>query len=193
VWSDLVGVAAPGLDLGLSVVEAEEPVVVQALIAELAVEALNVAVLDGFAGSDDVDLHAGLVGPGVQRLAGELRPVVADDELGSASGFEQASQNACHPRSAIDVSTSMARHSLVNSSTMFRVGKRRPLDSVSSVKSMDHRWLQRLGGGSTVRRPRAMRLRLLRRTASPSARYSRYKRLWLICHPPLRSSTWTRL
>jgi hypothetical protein len=42
VRPDLVVVASPVLDLGLCVIEPEEPMVVEALVAELAVEALDV-------------------------------------------------------------------------------------------------------------------------------------------------------
>ena len=53
---DLVVVVSPGFDLGSGVVETDEPVVVQALVAKLAAEALDVAVLDGLPGADEVDL-----------------------------------------------------------------------------------------------------------------------------------------
>jgi hypothetical protein len=50
----------------------------------LAVEALDVAVLDGFPWSDEMDLHVGGIGPGVEGLARELSSVVADDGVWAA-------------------------------------------------------------------------------------------------------------
>ena len=58
-----------------------EPVLVQALVAELAVEALDVGVLRRLAGLDQAQLDAALVGPLVERPARELRPLVGPDRL----------------------------------------------------------------------------------------------------------------
>lgn len=50
--SDLVVVASPTADLGAGLVRALEPVLVEALITELVVEAVDVAVLHGPPGLD---------------------------------------------------------------------------------------------------------------------------------------------
>ena len=66
LWGpDFVVVASPGRDLGLGVVEIDEPVLIEALVAQLAVEALHVAVLDGLPRANEVDLHARGVDPGI--------------------------------------------------------------------------------------------------------------------------------
>ena len=76
VRSDLVVVAAPlGEDVaGLS--QRREPVLVEALVPELAVEALDVAVLHGSARLDQQVLDAVLLRPCDEGPAGELRTVV---------------------------------------------------------------------------------------------------------------------
>jgi hypothetical protein len=50
MWSVEVVVEAPLVDLPLGVVEACEPVEVQTLVAELAIEAFDEAVFNGLAG-----------------------------------------------------------------------------------------------------------------------------------------------
>jgi hypothetical protein len=67
--TDLVVIDPPGLDDAPRVVETEKPVLVEGLIAQLAVEALDVGVLNRLAGPDEVQLYAPLVGPGVPCLA----------------------------------------------------------------------------------------------------------------------------
>jgi hypothetical protein len=72
VWADLVVIDPPGFD-GLScVVQGEEPVLVQALLAELAMEALDVAVLHGPVWLDEVQDDLVLVRPLIERLRGRL-------------------------------------------------------------------------------------------------------------------------
>jgi len=58
--------------------------VVQAFIPKPAVEALDERILRRFARLDQLELHAVLVGPLVQCLAGEFRPLVSPDRLGIA-------------------------------------------------------------------------------------------------------------
>ncbi len=61
VWTDVVVVATPGVDDPARLDAAAEPFQRQALVAELAVEALGITVLPGFAGVDQggVDLLPG--------------------------------------------------------------------------------------------------------------------------------------
>src|SRR5262249_36783776 len=58
-----IEIDAPGFNLRLRVREADKPVLVQALIAKLAIEALHVRVLDRLAGSDEAERHLRGVGP----------------------------------------------------------------------------------------------------------------------------------
>ena len=57
----------------------DEPVLVQTLIAELTVEALDVRILDRFTGPDKVQAHAVFIRPRVEHLTLKLRPVVHRD------------------------------------------------------------------------------------------------------------------
>ena len=53
-----------------------EPVLLQALVPEPAIEALDTRVLHGLARRDKRKLHSPLIRPGVQGVADELGPVV---------------------------------------------------------------------------------------------------------------------
>src|SRR6266516_2653899 len=54
---------------------------VQAVVSEPAVEALDEGVVNGLARLDEVQPHAPLIGPLVQHQAGELRSIVQHDLL----------------------------------------------------------------------------------------------------------------
>jgi hypothetical protein len=69
----LVVAASPFLDGLSSILQIREPVLVQALVPELAVEALDVRVLDGAPRCDEVQLDPVPVGPGGERRACKLR------------------------------------------------------------------------------------------------------------------------
>ena len=74
-----VVVAPPGLQHGAGVRQRAEQRLVEQLVAQPAVEALDEAVLLRLAGRDVVPADAGLVGPGEDGVGGQLRAVVADD------------------------------------------------------------------------------------------------------------------
>ena len=73
---DLVVVLPLDRSRPASLVEGVEPVLVQMFIAELAIEALDVAVLHGAAGLDQQMANAMLLSPGHDDAAGEFRAVV---------------------------------------------------------------------------------------------------------------------
>ena len=74
--SDGVVVTPPGFDQDLGFGQAEEDLAVEQLIAQLAVEALAVAVLPGAAGFDVGGLGADRGNPLAQSQGDELRAVV---------------------------------------------------------------------------------------------------------------------
>lgn len=76
VRSDLIVVPPPFADHLAGLGERGEPVLVQALVAELAVEALDVAVLHGAARLDQQMRDAVLLGPRDEGATGELGAVV---------------------------------------------------------------------------------------------------------------------
>jgi len=69
-------VLAPRLDLGAGVVERQEPVDVQTLIAEAAVERLNIRIIRWFARSGEVQRDVVIIRLAVQGFADELASVV---------------------------------------------------------------------------------------------------------------------
>ncbi len=91
--SDLVVFLPPGFDQVTGFVECGEPVLVEAFIAELAIEAFDESVLGGFARGNEVQLHLVLLRPVMQRLASELRAVVEGDGLGQAVGSGELRQH----------------------------------------------------------------------------------------------------
>jgi len=98
VWSGCVVVLDPCGDHLASLVEIEEQCLVQELVAHLAVEALDIAVLHGFAGSDVVPVDAVIPGPGEDGMGSQLGAVVRD--------------NHSRPPSALDDGRQLPRHSL---------------------------------------------------------------------------------
>ena len=68
---------------------AGQPVHVEALVAEVAVEALDMGVVDRLAGADEVEFHARAAGPSVDGLADELGAVVANNSRGLATMCSQ--------------------------------------------------------------------------------------------------------
>lgn len=77
----LVVVDSPARNLNARLLQALEPVLVEALIAELAVEAFDVGVLRGLARLVEDVAHALGLGPGHEGSAGELRPLVGSHRL----------------------------------------------------------------------------------------------------------------
>ena len=57
---------------------------VEAFVPELAVEALDVRVLDGPPRPDEAQRDAVLIRPGIEDAAGKLGPVVDHDERGQS-------------------------------------------------------------------------------------------------------------
>ena len=79
VRPNLVVVPTPCGNLGACLAHALEPVLIEALVAELAVEALDVAVLHGPSWLDQEMPHAMGLRPADEGPAGELRTVVGSD------------------------------------------------------------------------------------------------------------------
>src|SRR5271169_2404822 len=78
VWAYPVVIDPPVFDGLAGVVQSQEPVLVQAFLAELAMERLDVAVLHGTARRDEMQRDLVFVSPLIQRLGGELGAMVDD-------------------------------------------------------------------------------------------------------------------
>lgn len=87
--SDFVVFLPPRFDEVAGFGQGGEPVLIEAFVAELAVEAFDERVLRGFTWGGEVQLHAALPRPIVQDFAGELGAVVERDGLGQAVGLGQ--------------------------------------------------------------------------------------------------------
>src|ERR1700687_2443855 len=81
VRSHLVVVSTPSLAFSPCLVEAEEPVGVQALGSELAVQGLDEGVVRGLSGSAEVERHVVHEGPQIELLADELGAIVESNGL----------------------------------------------------------------------------------------------------------------
>src|SRR4051812_3218379 len=84
VRTHLVVVSMPSLAFYTRLVEAEEPVRVQALRSELAVERFDERVVSRLAWPAEVERHAFDVGPEVELLADKLGSVIDADRPGVA-------------------------------------------------------------------------------------------------------------
>ncbi len=78
----MVVVLPPALDRRSSILQAGEPIEVQAVLSELPVETLYECVLSRLARLDEMQFHTRSFSPEEHRLAGELRAVVANNRFG---------------------------------------------------------------------------------------------------------------
>jgi hypothetical protein len=85
VRAALIVVDAPGFDLRLRIGDRRELVHVQALIAEPSVERLDEGVFHWFAWSNEIALHAALIGPVLERPRPEFGAVIDVIERGPGS------------------------------------------------------------------------------------------------------------
>ena len=75
----LVIVAVPSLDLLCSILQAQKPVLIQALLSEAAVKRFDEGIIRGLAGAGEVQDYAMSVSPQVNFLGDKLRAVVQPD------------------------------------------------------------------------------------------------------------------
>ena len=164
----------PRLDLALRVRQRQEPVRVEAFVAQTAVERLYKGVVGRLAGPAEVERDAVLVGQRSSALETNSGPLSTLIALGAPriSANRLITVTTCSPR--MPWSTSMASASRVNASTTVKARSRRPSKSASETKSIDQSAFGAVAAGCrsrsaalTCRRGRfSLRLR-------PSSRYSR--------------------
>src|SRR6185369_294609 len=97
MWPFRVVILSPSFNDLLGTVQVDENIVVQAFIAEFAVEALNVCVLNWFAGLNEPEFDAVLVSPQIKRLADEFRPVINGDYIRQPSDHGNSIKCPGHP------------------------------------------------------------------------------------------------
>ena len=93
---EVVVLQAPLLNEDLRLEERVEALPVEALISQLAVEGLDVAVLPGAAGLDEERPHPDPLQPAAHRPGGELGAVVAADVGGNATAHEELGETGEH-------------------------------------------------------------------------------------------------
>jgi len=96
--SSLVVIHPPGRNDCARFSQRPEPVLVQALVPELAVEALDIRVLRRFTSLDEPQLDASLIRPLVQCPAGKLRSLVGPDDFRQGPKLRRLIE---HPRDVL--------------------------------------------------------------------------------------------
>jgi hypothetical protein len=125
---------------------------VEALIAHLPVEALDI----GLARLDKPEIDAVAIRSGVPDLRDQLGAVVHHQHGRTAVLRTEPFEHADNAAPDSEVSTSIARHSLVKSSTMFSVRNTRPSASWPDMKSSDqHSWRATAEPKARACRPRS--------------------------------------
>ena len=161
---------APPLNGALRIGEGEKPVLVQALVPEPAVERLDEGVVHGLARTTELELHAVLMGPGVERLAPELRSIVHRDALRQPARATQSLEDrddARTPEAHIDLDHRALAGARIHHGQR---AERAPIGPrVSRTKSIAPCSLGAVAPG-TATRATATRFRPRRRTARPSSR-----------------------
>ena len=80
VGAELIVLGAPVFDEQTGLGERTEPMLVETVVAESAIEGLDESVLGGLAGLDVMEDDAGGLSPAMQSAADELRAVIGGDE-----------------------------------------------------------------------------------------------------------------
>lgn len=97
MWSNRIVVDPPLFDERTGIRQADEPVLAQALISELAVETFDMPILGWFARRREVERDLLLRGPGTQHLTSKLWPIVDPNALRRARHSNHAVQDAHDP------------------------------------------------------------------------------------------------
>ena len=160
----LVVVGAPCPDDLAGFGARSEPALVQALVAEPAVEALHVRVLRRLASLDQPQRHAVTVGPAVERVAGELRTLVGPDQLRQAAELPDPIE---HPRHIIARDAMIDRD--IDRFLRIVIDDRQALKSPSVLEAVANE----VDGPHLVRRPWHLERAAVYRRATPRRRVRR--------------------
>jgi len=110
----------------------------------------NVSILRRFTRLDVCERNLALLGPLLQVVRNQFRPIIHANLTGTASPGDQHLQYPEMTRSAgKEVSTSFHKASRLKSSWMFKVRKAMPLAKLSLMKSNDQLWLALAGWTSS--------------------------------------------
>ena len=81
----------PGFDDASGIIQPIEKMLIEALIAQTAVEALDEGILGGFAGRDIVPFDLGVLDPFEDRVTGQFGAIVRDNHPWFSSTHDQLS------------------------------------------------------------------------------------------------------
>ena len=95
--SFIVVMLSPFFDDLARLLQAGEPVLVQAIVAEGAIKALAEGILDRLARLDKVELHSGLLCSEEHGLAGQFRAIVQNNLARQAIYLSQLVELICQP------------------------------------------------------------------------------------------------
>jgi hypothetical protein len=135
----LVVIYSPQFNLPARIGERHKHVRIQALVTQTRIEGLDKAVIHGFSGPDEVELHMVCIRPSVQRFRLELASVVHLDDLGitvSTGGTLQRCHDLFAVERSIRLNIGLKRLKI---STTVSIRKRLPSIRLSSMKSIDQR------------------------------------------------------
>ncbi|MET4690198.1 hypothetical protein ABIA22_006563 [Sinorhizobium fredii] len=148
--SEICGLLPIALWGRTGVVKAQEPVRVQALRPELAVERLDKGIVGRLAWSREVQLDVALIGPQIEVAGDELAALIDPDRLRIAYG------SACHVQCGYDILAPVAEARIDDGkkrekvSTTVRIRILRPVANLSWTKSIAQTWLEWVNGWPVV-------------------------------------------
>ena len=93
VWAFAVICDPPLFNFAPRVIEGDEDVFVEALVAQPRVETLDVRILDRLAPFDKLQMDAMIIGPLIEHLAAEFGAIIRLNHDREATRFVQAPQN----------------------------------------------------------------------------------------------------
>ena len=133
--SELVVFPSPALNEHSGLGECVKDLSVEQLVSELSIKRFVVAVLPRTSGFNEQGLGSDALQPLANGRGGELRPVVRTDPLRDTSIDEQLGQVTSTSSEFSLLATSIARHSLVDSSITVSIRNALPSEVRSMTKS----------------------------------------------------------
>src|ERR1700683_2518116 len=165
----LIVILPPGFDLPPRIPQTGEPVRVQAFIALSPVETFHIGILYRLSRLNELQSYSPFLTPGSQYPTAELRSVVRNNRFRQTSLRRHSVEHTSDSPSPSDVSTSIAGHSRVQSSTSVNIRIAFPLLTQSLTRSIDQRSFGLSAAGLTAVPFHRIRRRCRMRIARPSS------------------------
>ena len=81
MWSVGVVIMSPAFDLGSGIFQADKDMLIEALVPELAVEALDIGILGRLPWLNKAEFDVVRIGPGIKGFTDKFRAVVHGDDI----------------------------------------------------------------------------------------------------------------